>query len=230
MTEWEWYTDSNTKLVFFHLLLTVNFEDKPWRGMTIKRGQRVTSLPILADEINLSIQQVRTSLNKLKSTGEITDESSSKGRVITVTSYSEHQGDDRQSNRQSTDNQQTSQQAGNRLVTATKEGKKERREEKKEGGEFPLPSNWATFLKFRKEIRAKVTETQEPKLLKEAHTLAKESNTTPEAILEQSMTKGWRGLFAIKGQQGKANGTHDNLGQQDFLAGTERFANDAGGF
>jgi len=72
MLEWEWYNDNNTKILFLHLLLTANHKDKKWQGKIIKRGQKITSIQHLADETNLTVQQIRTSLNKLKSTGEIT--------------------------------------------------------------------------------------------------------------------------------------------------------------
>ena len=52
-----------------------NHEDQKWEGVTIKRGQRVTSYQHLADETGLTYQKVRTALNNLKSTGEITSKS-----------------------------------------------------------------------------------------------------------------------------------------------------------
>ena len=35
LTEWEWYTESNTARLFFHLLLTANWQEKQWQGITI---------------------------------------------------------------------------------------------------------------------------------------------------------------------------------------------------
>ena len=47
MLQWEWYTDSKTKALFLHCLLKANWKDTKWKGMVIKRGQFVTSLPSL---------------------------------------------------------------------------------------------------------------------------------------------------------------------------------------
>lgn len=112
--DWEWYKDINTYRLFTHLLLNANFVDGRFEGNAIKRGQLVTSLPSLSSETGLSIQQVRTALSHLKSTGEITDNACSRYRIITISKYDDYQTptdestDNQQTtNRQSTDDQQT---------------------------------------------------------------------------------------------------------------------------
>lgn len=101
--DWGWYKNSCTKDLFFHLLLIANFVDKYFEGVLIKRGQVATSLPSLSVETGLSIQQVRTALSHLKSTGEITDEANRRYRIITIVKYDDYQI----STDQSTDDQQT---------------------------------------------------------------------------------------------------------------------------
>ena len=108
ITEWEWYQNPNTFRVFLHCLLMANFADGRFEGQDIKRGQFVTSLPSLSKQTRLTIQQVRTALDHLKSTGEITDKAYPKYRVITVVKYDEYQQDNRQNNSQTTGNQQAS--------------------------------------------------------------------------------------------------------------------------
>lgn len=88
---WEWYKDNNVKVVFIHLLLTANHKDKKWKGKIIKRGQKLTSINHLAQETNLTVQQTRTALNKLKSTSEITTNTTSKYTLITVEKYNDYQ-------------------------------------------------------------------------------------------------------------------------------------------
>ena len=88
---WEWYKDNNVKVVFIHLLLTANHKDKKWKGKIIKRGQKLTSINHLAQETNLTVQQIRTALNKLKSTSEITTNTTSKYTLITVEKYNDYQ-------------------------------------------------------------------------------------------------------------------------------------------
>ena len=89
--DWEWYDDINVKVLFLHLLLTVNYEDKKWRGTIIKRGQKVTSLGHLAEETQLTIQQVRTALDKLQKTQNITIKTTNKYTLVTVENYGLYQ-------------------------------------------------------------------------------------------------------------------------------------------
>ena len=110
ITQWEWYKNPNTFRLFIHLLLMANYADGRFEGEIIKRGEYVTSLPSLADQTSLTIQQARTALDHLKSTGEITDRKTNRYRVITIVNYDRYQIDNRQNNRPSTGDQQADQQ------------------------------------------------------------------------------------------------------------------------
>lgn len=94
MIDWEWYKDVPTKTLFIHLLLTANYEDKKWKGETIKRGQLVTTLQRLSEDTGLTIKQVRTALDKLESTKNIkrARKRANKGQAITVEKYEVYQG------------------------------------------------------------------------------------------------------------------------------------------
>ena len=100
MTEWEWYNDNNVKILFLHLILTANHKEKQWQGYTILRGQKLTSLEHLSKEINLTVQQTRTALNKLKSTGEITIKTTNKNTLITIEKYNDYQDKNEENNKQ----------------------------------------------------------------------------------------------------------------------------------
>ncbi len=117
--DWEWYKDANTFKLFIHLLLTANVKDKKWQGIIVKRGELITSIPNLSKSTGLSAQEVRTAIKHLILTGEITDSSSPRFRIISIKNYGKYQDVNRQTNRQLTDCQQTP----NRQLTATKESK-----------------------------------------------------------------------------------------------------------
>lgn len=113
ITAWEWFRYPNTLSLFIYLLLKANYKETSIHGRVIRRGQIVTSLPKIATDTGLSIQQTRTALLHLISTGEVTDESNPHYRVITVVKYDDYQT----STDKSTDNQQTTNRQLNRQVT-----------------------------------------------------------------------------------------------------------------
>lgn len=118
MIDWEWYKDGITKDVFLHLLLKANFVDTKYKGIEIKRGQVMTSLTGISTDLGITIQQARTAIDHLKSTGEITDRATNQYRVITVVKYDDYQnstgqatGEQQAKPKNSTGEQQAKQQA-----------------------------------------------------------------------------------------------------------------------
>ena len=106
--KWQWYDDMNTKTLFLHLLLKANWEDKEWHNILVKRGQLITGRKKLSEETGLSERQIRTSLDKLISTNEITKSITNKYTIITINNYSKYQDYDQQmANKRPTNDQQT---------------------------------------------------------------------------------------------------------------------------
>lgn len=91
LTDWEWYDDAVVKAVFIDLLILANHQDNTWHGQTVKRGSLVTSLVTIAGRNGLTIQQVRTALNKLEKTGEINKQATNKNTLIIVLNYERYQ-------------------------------------------------------------------------------------------------------------------------------------------
>lgn len=115
ITSWEWYTDANTMRVFFHLLLNANWKDGRYRGYEVPRGSLVVGRKKLAKELKMSEQSVRTALEHLKSTNEITTKITNRFTIVTIVNYDNYQvvvddsnhQNDQQPNQQSTNNQPT---------------------------------------------------------------------------------------------------------------------------
>lgn len=108
ITDWEWYTDHNTFRVFLHLLLTANHKDKKFKGMDLKAGTIVTSRDLLAYATGLSVRQIRTSLDKLKTTNELTIKTSPQGTIIQIVNYVKYQIEASETtNKRPTNDQQT---------------------------------------------------------------------------------------------------------------------------
>lgn len=108
--DWRWYEDGNTFRVFIHLLLTANVTPQDFRDIKVPRGSVITSYGKLASELGMSVQNVRTALDHLKSTGEVTSKQHSKFSMISIVKYDLYQakvtGNQQATNKQLTGNQQ----------------------------------------------------------------------------------------------------------------------------
>ena len=89
--DWQWYEDANVVRVFLHLLLNANHKDKKWKGTTIKRGQLATSYDSIAVKLGLTARQVRTSVVKLKNSGECVTRRSGLFLLVTIVKYDDYQ-------------------------------------------------------------------------------------------------------------------------------------------
>lgn len=162
--EWEWYTDINTCRLFLHMLLRANWKDGRFQGVDIPRGSFVSSYQNIAAETGLSVQNVRTAIKHLKSTGELTVIQHAKFSVFTVNNYCLYQSDNTVANNQTTGNQQSA----NRQLTTIEEEK-----EVKKGR-----SNNKTF------VPPAVEEVQ-------AYCLERRNTVDPQTFVDFYTSKGW---------------------------------------
>lgn len=105
---WGWYKNKNTKILFIHCLLKANWHEKYFEGVLIPRGSFATSYRKLSEELNMTIQEIRTSIKHLISTQELTINQHSKFSIITIKNYKLYQAVNTLSNRQLTGEQQQS--------------------------------------------------------------------------------------------------------------------------
>ena len=110
LLRWEWYEDVNTKAVFLHCLIMANWKTVRFRGREIPRGSFITGRAKLAKELNMSERSVRTALNHLISTNELTIETSPQGSIITVVKYDEYQSTDQRNDQRPTNDRPTTDQ------------------------------------------------------------------------------------------------------------------------
>lgn len=98
--QWEWFDKAEMVQLFIWLLLNASHTDRKWQGQVVKRGQILTTTPKIMEALNLSAQQTRTCIGRLKSTGEITCKSTNKYTIITICNYDRYQSDNFENNRQ----------------------------------------------------------------------------------------------------------------------------------
>lgn len=104
--EWGWYHNPNMLAFWVHLLVEANYKDGEWEGITIKRGQLVTSMTELAKDVGLSYQEVRTILKRLGASGEVRSRTIGKRTILTICNYDDYQSEQQDSNNIATSSQQ----------------------------------------------------------------------------------------------------------------------------
>lgn len=206
LTEWEWYSDINATRLFVHLLITANYQTKKWRGLEIKRGHLVTSLESLSKATSLSVQQTRTSLDKLKLTSEITIKPTNRFTLIELVNYGAYQDkndDDNKPNNKPTTNKQ---QTNNKQITTTKE-EKEIKEDKKiiktKEKEIEIPDFidaelWNEYLKMRTAKKATPTEKAVELVIKKLTRFENKKIGAANESLENSIESNYTGVFEPK--------------------------------
>lgn len=91
LLEWEWYGDAHMVHLLVHLLLTATHEDRKYKGLTIRRGQLVTTIKELADALGASETSTRRRIKRLKSGGFLTIKVAHNKTTITICNYDSYQ-------------------------------------------------------------------------------------------------------------------------------------------
>jgi len=170
--EWEWYDDANTFRLFVHLLLKANHKDKNYKGQLVKVGSLLTGRELLSQQTGLSVRQVRTCLERLKSTNEVAIKSSKQGTIIEVVKYKSYQV---------TTNETTTERPTNDQQTTTNKNVKNEKE--------VILDEW---IAYRKEINKPIKQVTINSLKKEMDAY---SNDKCRFVINLSITNGWQGLF-----------------------------------
>lgn len=116
--------------LFQHLFRETNSVDGRWQGIEVKRGQIVTSRESLSLETGISVRSVRTCLERLKSTGELTIKTTNKYSIITLCNYDSYQKNFHKNDQQN-DQQPDQQSTRNRPAIDHKQEDKELQKIKK---------------------------------------------------------------------------------------------------
>ena len=85
---WQWYRNPNTLRVYIHLLLRANYKTSSYQGIPLKAGQVLTGRKVLAKDLGLTEQKIRTALDYLRKDNKIVISRASKavksGSIITI--------------------------------------------------------------------------------------------------------------------------------------------------
>lgn len=197
IVEWGWYGDPNTKAVFLHLLLTANIKETEFRGVKILPGQTVIGRKALAETLGMSEQSVRTSLNHLKSTNEITITSTNRFSVVTVVNWESYQlcGDEvtNKSTNKPTNNQPTT----NQQLTTPKEYKNKRIKDIYIDVPDEIKDVFMEWAAMRKDLKKPITSrTAVSRALNKLNALSQNTDRQRE-LIEYAIYRNWLSFYPI---------------------------------
>ena len=109
MSEWEWFRDSHTVHLFICLLLSAETEERERRGISLRRGQVLTSLDDLAGRTGMSVRNVRTAMAKLEAADVVRRRATNRFSIVTVLNFDCYQMPQNAASAGTADNQVTSQ-------------------------------------------------------------------------------------------------------------------------
>jgi hypothetical protein len=92
LLNWEYWEDDAMVKTWVALLILANHEDRVWNGITIRRGQLVTSLGKLEKLLAHKKGTIRSTIARMKRAQQITQESTQRYTIITVCNYERYQG------------------------------------------------------------------------------------------------------------------------------------------
>ena len=201
--EWRLSTPEQ-KSVFITILLMANYEANKWEWngneFDIKPGQFVTSLDSIrkAAGIGISQQNVRTALNRFEKLGFLTNQSTNRGRLISIIKWDEYQIIQSAPNKLNNKPLTSSSQAPNKLLTPIEERKKYKKEKK----EINYPDwldleVWKEFKNYRGNGKGKFTPYAQQLAINKLEKLREEGND-PSEVIRRTIECGWSGLFPLK--------------------------------
>ena len=89
--DWQWFSKPNHLVVWIYILVNANYQDGYFQGVAVKRGELAISMDNLSKNVGLSIQQTKTVIKHLKSTGELTSRGFHDFTVLSVVNYNKYQ-------------------------------------------------------------------------------------------------------------------------------------------
>lgn len=84
---WQWYSDTFMLRLFLHLLVCAGSDTLRWRGMVLPAGSLITSITALRSETGMSRARIRSCLNRLQDSDEISYVRKGRYTIITVKNY-----------------------------------------------------------------------------------------------------------------------------------------------
>jgi hypothetical protein len=201
--KWEWFQEPAMVQFYIYLLASASHNEYSWKGRTYKMGELPFGFRAASEQTGLSAQTVRTCVKRLKSTHEITIESSPQGSVITILNWDKYQ--------LLTNDLTNDQQTINKRSTLTKNVKNDKNEKNKLVNETLrcLPPVKSSFELLAHEVMELWNATCQDYSMPRIITLnEKRKKKFREAYKEFKSIDDWKKIFEVTKEKGftKSNG------------------------
>jgi len=220
---WGWYSDSKMVHLFLHLLLEANQENRTWKGQEIKRGQLIFGRKKVSETLAISEQSLRTCMERLKSTNEITIESTNQFSLVTVVNYDDYQLNGKKSTSKSTSKSTNDQPTTNQQSTTPKEDILTVYQEVKNNSDFDFGNlgaafseKWKEWIRFKHSQFKQAYKTHESEQIAIRHlvNISGGSFLVASKIIDKSIGNIYKGLFPLNKEEEKPKsipGQHPNF-------------------
>lgn len=198
LMDWEWYTTQNMAHFFVYCLMKSSHKKRTWKGIELEEGQFISGRKVMAVETGLSEQSIRTCIDRLKSTNELTSQSTNEYTVFTVISWKKYQIEDAPPpppNQPATNEQPT----GNQRSTTDKKYKNENKEKNNTdcvaipvslSSIIGFDESWKNWLEHLKQKKTR------PTVLSLKGQLAKlETSKNPIDSISKAITGNWQSIY-----------------------------------
>lgn len=177
------------------------------KPLSIKRGQLFVSVRFLASKFSWSKDRVNRFLKRLMRWSAITTDTATGQNLITICNYSKYQ--DTQVDDKDTNEDVTKDSNKDDPKDKVEEGIKKEKKVKEKVPQFSRPDwipeqAWNDFIVHRKKLRKPMSSHAMGLTVRELSKLM-QTGHAPEEVLNQSIQRGWAGVFELKGGNGNEN-------------------------
>lgn len=207
--------DGDHLAVWVYLLLSATHKETPtwFKGQktVLLPGQLITGRKAISQKLEISESKIHRILVCFEIEHQIEQQTSSQNRLISILNWSEYQSAEQQIERQMNNERTTSEQRVN--TNKNVKNLKNVKNERNINPLTPFDSAIENFKAFRKEIKSPMSERAVELLITNLQKLAGDDEQKKIAILEQSIFRGWKGVFALKDELPERRA--DGRNQQD---------------
>ena len=163
-------------------------------------GDFVFGLNKASSELDISVQSIRTIIDLLRRSQNITIKPTNKYSVISIVNWNIYQSDINEINNQINTPLTNNQQATNKPLTTNKNEKNVKHEKNKtiEGPVGVSKETWDAFIEMRKAMKAPLTTFSAKLIIDKLVKLSNDNGGGMELILQQSIANNWKGVFPLK--------------------------------